>query len=214
MNSSTRKPLILLFSISLIAVTAFWAASTWAGTGARAMLPNAPGVTTVCDDPGIDEDQPHEGEIIGFGAFQETGAGKRTQIVVRLGEPYRTEKGLKTVPFEILSIGTSGFAEGLGATTFSLDPSRPVTSAIWEKEPGTEFPAVQEMRFHFFYTVEAMPGKVFRSVNPAIMRSDSVLSFPPPRGTTYNLVGPVELEDTSKPGAPAGRILHNRASVR
>jgi hypothetical protein len=214
MNDSRQKPLLVLLSASLVSVAAFWAASSHVSAGERAMLPNAPGVTTVCDDAGIDEEAPHEGDLEGFGAFQEVGGGKRTQIVVRLGAPYRTEKGLKTVPFEILSIGTSGFADGLGATSFSLDASRPVTSAIWEKEPGTEFPAIQEMRFHFLYTVEAMPGKVFRSVNPAVMRSDNVLAFPPPRGTTYQLAGPVELEDLSKPGAPAGRILRNRATVR
>jgi len=88
-----------------------------------------------------------------------------------------------------------------------------VTGAIWEKTAGTEFPAVQEMRFHFFYTVEALEGKVFRSINPARMRSDNVRAFPPPPGTIYRLLEPVQLEDINEPGVVAGEILSNQVEV-
>jgi hypothetical protein len=149
----------------------------------------------------------------GLGKFMPRGIGDAPPIVAVIGKPYISKAGLKTVPLRIIANGGHSFAEGLGETHFWLDATRPLTSAIWERSPGTEFPAIQEMRFHFFYTAEAFPGKIFRSVNPSRMRSENVRAFPPPPGTVYNLVEPVDLEDVSEPGVVVGRILSNRVVI-
>ena len=70
------------------------------------------------------------------------------------------------------------------------------------------------MRFHFFYSLEAMPGKVYRSIKPARMRSNNVRAFPPPSGTVYRLMEPVELEEVSDPGVVVGRVLANRIAIQ
>jgi hypothetical protein len=136
-----------------------------------------------------------------------------SQLVAEAGAAFLSKSGRTVVPIHIRSLGGKGFVEGVGETRYWLDATRPETSAIWEKVPGTGFPAIQEMRFHFFYTVEAFPGKVFRSLNPAIMRSDNVLAFPPPPGTYYRLAKPVDLEEISEPGVVAGQIVRNQARI-
>ncbi|HEX4964346.1 MAG TPA: hypothetical protein VF173_26240 [Thermoanaerobaculia bacterium] len=179
------------------------------------MLPQVAGVVVACgpDDTPPEHYDQHEIVIGSLGTFTEVGTGAPSQIMVEVGNQFLAKSGQKTVPLKIVSIGGTGFAEGLGATRFWLDATRPVTSAIWEKQLGTEFPAIQEMRFHFFYTMEAMPGKVFRSVNPAVMRSDDVRAFPPPPGTVYHLAKAVDLEDASEPGVVIGRIVSNRVVI-
>jgi hypothetical protein len=213
-----RKFLVLSFFLALVAAGAFfWAGSSTAAKLERATLPTVaqPTTTAFCDG---DYTDPPEGDFkevtfSGLGTYQETGIGKATQIMARVKPAFISKSGLKTVPLEIVSIGGRTFAEGIGETRFWLDATRPVPSAIWEKRPGTEFPAVQEMRFHFFYTLEALPGRVFRSINPAIMRSNNVRAFPPLSGTRYHLVQPVEIEDVSDPGVVVGKVLSNEFTV-
>ncbi len=215
MKSVSRRSLVLMFAL-VLGMGALWATASLADRPERQMLPNKSEIgTEVCGFSAA----PEEGETIksatiaGLGEFEDKSAGNATRIMAQIGERYRSNSGLATVPFKVLSIGGKGFAEGIGETNFWLDASRPVTSAIWEKRPGTEFPAVQEMRFHFFYTVEAMPGRVFRSINPARMRSNDVRAFPPPPGTVYRLLAPVQLEDINEPGVVVGQILSNQVAV-
>jgi hypothetical protein len=210
-----RRSLVFVCFLILVGAGVFSAASTRAAKPEKAMLPKVAGVMVACD-PGVTPPEhydQHQIVIDSLGTFTEVGTGAPSQIMVEVGHQFLTKSGQKTVPLKIVSIGGTGFAEGLGATRFWLDATRPVTSAIWEKQLGTEFPAIQEMRFHFFYTMEAMPGRVFRSVNPAVMRSDDVRAFPPPPGTVYNLAKAVELEDASEPGIVFGRIVSNRVVI-
>jgi hypothetical protein len=207
-----NRSLIIVLPIALIGVGAFWANSTLALNTSSSALPSKVGETFFCPEDGLPHEW-HTGGFEGLGTFQEVPAGEPSPIVAKIGQPFLSDGGLKTVPLQILSIGGHGFAEGIGHTHFWLDASRPVRSAIWEKRAGTEFPAIQEMRFHFFYTLEAMPGKIFRSINPAVMRSDNVRAFPPPPGTVYRLARVVEMEDMSDPGVVVGRILSNRVTI-
>lgn len=213
MRAVQRRPLVLGLFLTLLGAGTFWASSLMADRPVRATLPSEVGVQTACPEDGTYHPEFHEVTISGVGTFQEQSVEGPSQIMVQIDKQFRSRNGLKTVPFQIVSIAGRGFAEGIGETQFRLDASRPVTSAIWEKEAGTEFPAIQEMRFHFFYTVEAMPGKVFRSADPAVMRSEHVAAFPPPPGTTYRLVRAVELEEVGRPGVVVGRILSNQVVI-
>jgi hypothetical protein len=216
-----RKSLVLMFAL-VLGAGALWATALLADKPERLMLPVA-GQKAACEEEtlsgsGVSKDhgEPHPGHdavFTGLGTFTEEQVEETAPIMVEVGESYRSASGQKVVPFKVLSIGGRAFAEGIGETRFWLDTSRPVTSAMWEKTPGTEFPAVQEMRFHFFYTLEAMPGKVFRSINPSVMRSNNVRSFPPPPGTIYNLARTVNLEDINEPGVIVGKLLTNRVVV-
>lgn len=212
MKDFDRRTIAVASVLFAATLGALWASSTQA---AKPTLPSKAGLMAAC---GPDETPPehydqHNLTIDSLGSFTETGTGSPSQIMVETGRQFRSKGGLKTVPLRIVAIGGTGHADGLGATRFWLDATRPVTSAIWEKRAGTEFPAVQEMRFHFFFTMEAMPGKVFRSMNPAVMRGDNVAAFPPPPGTTYQLAKSVELEDISDPGVSIGRITSNRVII-
>lgn len=213
MRALQRRPLVFGLFLALLGAGTFWASSLMAARPERATLPSEAGVQTFCPEDGTNHPELHQVTITGVGTFQERSVEGPSQIIVQVDKQFRSRNGLKTVPFQIVSIAGRGFAEGIGETQFRLDASRPVTSAIWEKEPGTEFPAIQEMRFHFFYTVEAMPGKVFRSVNPAVMRSEHVAAFPPPPGTTYRLVKAIALEEVGNPGVIVGRILSNQVVI-
>lgn len=210
-----RNHTLLILSFVLVGLVASWATSAMAAKPERMMLPVS-GLKAACatgdtiEDDGGSPHPGHAGTIDGIGSYVEIPIGTPPEIMVEVGDSFLTKAGQKVVPLKVLSMGGRNFAEGVGETQFWLDPSRPVTSAIWEKTPGTEFPAIQEMRFHFFYTVEAMPGKVFRSINPSIMRSDNVTSFPPAPGTVYRLVQPVELEDVKNPGVVVGRLISNQ----
>jgi len=208
-----NRSLVPVFSLALIGAGLLWAGSSPAEKPERPTLPKS-GLQGACPIQ-LDE---AEGEdktvaLVGAGTFTEKSTGARTQIMAEVGERYISKEGLATVPLKISTIGGYGFAEGVGQTHFWLDTTRPVMSAIWEKRPGTEFPAIQEMRFHFFYTVEAMPDKIFRSVNPARMRSDDVRAFPPRPGTVYRLVEPVDLEEIHEPGIVVRQVLRNRVVI-
>ncbi|HVR95741.1 MAG TPA: hypothetical protein VMW27_03955 [Thermoanaerobaculia bacterium] len=211
MKVPSRRFLILAFAL-VLGLGALWATASRADRPERATLPvEGKIVGEECDFIGADPTKAME--FPGLGQFQPTGVAADKMVVV-VGKAFISEQGLKTVPLQVLANGGRSFAEGIGETRFWVDASRPIASAIWEKRPGTEFPAIQEMRFHFFYTLEAMPGKVFRSMNPSRMRSEDVRAFPPPSGTVYNLVEPVELEDITEPGVVVGRVLSNRVVIR
>jgi hypothetical protein len=199
MKISRRQSAVLVFCLTLLAVGVFSAT-----TGAAIKLPDRDIIVRCNADVVSDK----EVRLPPFRDVLTRPIGDPTPFVVRTGETF-ISNGYKTVRLEILSNGGHAFAEGIGATHFWFDSSRPVPSFIREKTPGTEFPAVQEMRFHFFYEAEAFPGKVFRSVNPAIMRSNHVTAFPPPPGTEYDLVQPVALEDVNNPGEVVGYIMSN-----
>jgi hypothetical protein len=207
-----RRSLILGLFLALLSAGAFWATATLDAAPGRAKLPTV-GVKAGCPEDGVYHPEMHGVILDSLGYFQEQTVEGPSQIMIETGPQFKSRNGLRTVPFQIVSIAGRGFAEGIGQTQFRLDASRPVPSAIWEKKPGTDFPAIQEMRFHFFYTVEAMPDKFFRSVNPAVMRSENVGAFPPPPGTTYRLVKAVELEDVNEPGVVVGRIVSNQVVV-
>lgn len=210
-----RRPLAFsVVVLSLVAVGAFLVTSSQAASPTRATLPQA-GVTAACgeDSPHAYGDPGHPFNLEGVGTFQEVSVGTPIRLMVEAGRSFVSKAGLKTVSLRVLTIGGQGFAEGIGETRFWLDATRPVKGAIWEKRAGTEFPAIQELRFHVFYTFEALPGKVFRTVTPVVMRSNHVRAFPPPPGTVYNMVGPVSLEDTADPGPVIGRLLANRVVV-
>ena len=61
-------------------------------------------------------------------------------------------------------------------------------------------------------TVETAPGRTFRSVNPLVVQSSRVMSFPP-RGVLYRVAEPVDFEDVELPGEVAVRILDGRVTV-
>lgn len=208
-----RRSLVLGLFLAVLGAGAFWATSSLDASPEGMMLPSK----TTEDCPTHCGDETCEGEVKlvtfdGLGTFETFSRGG-SPVVAEFGEPFLQKSGLKTVPIRIASIDGRAFAEGIGETHFWLDASRPVTSAIWEKSPGTEFPAIQEMRFHFFYTIEVMPGKVYRSVNPAVMRADNLSTFPPQPGTFYRLVKSVDLEEIHQPGVIVGRVLSNTVEI-
>ena len=201
--------------LALLGVSTFWASSLLAAAPEKPTLPAA-GTKVACDpdsEPAHASQPWHPLYVEGMGTFQEVSTGETSPIMVEVEQHFIAKSGLKTVPMRIVSFGGRAFAEGIGETRFWLDATRPVTSAIWEKRAGTEFPAIQEMRFHVFYTVEALPGKVLRSINPTVMRSNDVRGFPPPPGTVYKLVRPVELEDVNEPGVVVARLLANTVVI-
>src|SRR5215218_3213446 len=195
MRTDVRRTLGLAFVLALIAGGAFWASSSLSAAPGKAMLPTQEAIEECPHHPADCTDGCSAGKTVyldGLGTF-ETRTTSSSPLITRVGRPF-LKSGLKTVPLQLINVEGIAFAEGVGDTRFWLDGSRPVTGALWEQVSGTEFPAIQEMRFHFFYTVEALPGKVFRSMNPAIMRTENLSSFPPPAGTRYRLVSPVHLE--------------------
>lgn len=209
-----RRSLVLGLFLALLGVGAFWMTSSLAAkpqrSEGRATLPKAE-IVAECDAD-ISPDKivvvPDEG------SFQMEGIGDAPPLVAVSGKPFISREGLKTVPLRIIANGGHSFAEGIGETRFWLDATRPVQSAIWEKSPGTEFPAIQEMRFHFFFTMESKPGKLFRTMNPSIMRSDNVVSFPPPPGTVYRLMEKINIEDVNEPGVVAAQVVSNRVVIQ
>lgn len=215
MRTNARRTLGLAFGFALIAGGAFWVSSSLSAAPGQAMLPTKES-TAFC--PPVHPEDCTEGctadkevSLEGLGTFETKSTGS-SPLIARVGRPFLSN-GLKTVPLQLVSLDGTAFAEGVGETRFWLDASRPVRSAVWEQVPGTEFPAIQEMRFHFFYTVEALPGKVYRSMNPAIMRTENLHSFPPPAGTHYRLMSPVHLEEISRPGVVVGRVVDNEVVI-
>ena len=214
MRTNARRTLGLALVLALIAGGAFWVSSSLSAAPGKAMLPTKEATVVCPHHPEECEDGCSEGKKVfleGLGTF-ETRATSSSPLIARVGRPF-SKNGLKTVPLQLINLEGIAFAEGVGETRFWLDASRPMTSAVWEQVPGAEFPAIQEMRFHFFYTVEALPGKVYRSMNPAIMRTENLQSFPPPAGTHYRLVSPVHLEEIGRPGVVVGKVVDNEVVI-
>jgi hypothetical protein len=209
-----RRSLVLGLFLALLGVGAFWATATLDANPqrpeGRATLPKAEVVSECSPEHTIDKVVVIPDE----GSFKMAQLGEAPPMVAVTGKPFISRAGLKTVPLQIIAISGRSFAEGLGESHFWLDATRPMQSAIWEKTPGTEFPAVQEVRFHFFFTMESKPGKLFRTMNPAIMRSTDVASFPPPPGTVYRLMQKVNIEDVNEPGVVAAQVVSNRVVIR
>lgn len=214
MRSNAGRTLGLAFGLALIAGGAFWVSTSLSAAPGKAMLPVKESTALCLHHPEDCIDGCTEGKKVfleGLGTF-ETTATSSSPLIARVGRPF-LKNGLKTVPLQLINVEGIAFAEGVGETRFWIDGSRPVASAVWEQVPGTEFPANQEMRFHFFYTIDALPGKVYRSMNPAVMRTENLHSFPPPAGTRYRLVSPVHLEELSRPGVVVGRVMDNEVVI-
>lgn len=208
MRLSGRTALSLVLSLALAASFGVWMTSAPSADAAvaAAALPG-PG-TFKCPPVKKTAGNPkHTLQLAQLGApFESVGIGGPS-IEGTAGPSYRNSAGQKTVPITITNVSVASAVEGLGAVNYWLDTSRPGKSAIWEKTPGTEFPAVQVMSFNVFVTFEALPGQTFRTATPATLRSDDVRDFPPPSGTLYRMVSSVNLEDADHPGEVVGRIL-------
>jgi hypothetical protein len=135
-------------------------------------------------------------------------------ITVRTGAKQVTRAGFDVVPLNVTDYSTTSNIQGLGKTVIWLDKERnSEPSLLREKSREGDFPATQEMVLNVLMTTEALPGVTLRSLKPAFLRNDNVTSFPPQRGAAYTLTEPVELEDVSKPGKVAARIVSVNTSI-
>jgi hypothetical protein len=164
-----------------------------------------------------EEEEQHR--LLGYHGVQITGQGEflvasEESISAVAGEKYIDRNGLSVIPLRILGMAGRGYVEGVGESVYWLDKSRPVEgSMVRGKARGSDFPAVHEMRFHLFLTTEALPGRTFRSINPAVMVNNNSMSFPPRLGSRYVLKNVVELEDVNDPGVVVVRIVSNRNQI-
>ncbi len=119
-----------------------------------------------------------------------------------VGTDFVTQDGRRGTNLTVEDVFSTGYAEGLGSVTFSLDKSRPAgRSAIVANKAGDSFfPATQTMNFHFTVSVDST---TYRSINPASVTNSQVGQFPPASGTVYVLTNKLELEDVNKPGVVA-----------
>lgn len=152
------------------------------------------------------DDGTHKGWFQDLGSFT---LASEELISATVGEKRIDREGRTVTPIRIRGMAGRGKATGIGETVYWLDTSRPVESGVRSKLRGQEFPAVHEMGFHLFLTTEALPGKIFRSINPAVMVNDNALSFPPRPGSRYVLKNVVEFEDVDDPGFVVAKIVSN-----
>jgi hypothetical protein len=199
MKGNAWKPrkghvLMLALLIAAVAGTLLVTPDSWAQDG---------------EDECYFEDGTHKGWAEGVGTFE---LASEESLSATIGQKLIDRDGKMVRPIQIRGMAGRGRATGIGETVYWLDTSRPVESGLRSKLRGHEFPAVHEMGFHLYFTAEALPGKIFRSINPAIMVNDNATSFPPKPGTRYVLKNVVEFEDVDDPGHVAARILsnHNR----
>lgn len=205
MRLSGKSALALILSLAIAGTVGVWfAAAPQANAAAAAALPGpgpfkCPPATKVPGNP------KHSLLVFRLGTtpFDSIGIGGPS-IEGVAEKSYVNQNGQTTVPLTITSLNVTSVAEGLGAVNYWLDTSRPAPSAIWEKTPGTGFPAVQVMSFNVFVNIEGFEGTL-HTVSPATLRSNDVHGFPPPPGTAYQMVAPVNLADAS--GEVVGRIL-------
>jgi len=158
------------------------------------------------EDPCHFENGEHKGWIEGLGTFS---LASTEDIEAFVGESSTDREGKRVTPIRIRGMAGRGYATGIGETVYWLDTSRPVASGLRSKLRGQEFPAVHEMGFHLFFTTEALPGKIFRSINPAVMVNNNATSFPPKPGSRYVLKNVVDFEAVDAPGVVAARIVSN-----
>ncbi|MFN7963860.1 MAG: hypothetical protein U0002_21530 [Thermoanaerobaculia bacterium] len=201
--------LAVIIPLGAVAVLALWAAQTPASTPAIASWVTT-GTFARCN---VDFTSIHNIDFPTTGPFTTLGQTDSPELVIEVGPTSINGQGLKVADLYVRQIAGHGIAEGLGNTYFWLDTSRPVVSTLQQKTTASEFPAIEEVRFHFLFRADALPGQTFRSRNPAVMRSDNVGAFPPPPGTIFNLKNAVDLEDVANPGTTAGRVTGNRVVV-
>ncbi len=208
MRLSGRASLSLALALALATSLGIWMTAPTADAAVSAANLPVPG-SFRCPPPPYKKTS---GSVFHQVSFNDLGSSFATRSIGgpglegTAGPAFVNSAGQKTVPLQVTGFNVPSAAEGLGAVNYWLDDSRPVQGAIWEQVPGTEFPAIQDMRFNFFVSVESMPGRIFRSRHAASVRSNDVRAFPPPPGTVYNLQSPVDLEDTQNPGKVVGRI--------
>jgi hypothetical protein len=190
---------------------AFWATSSSQASIVSNTFPLPKGPIGPCGGPDVSGSK--TGTILGLN-FQTLGTSAAATMFqagnATLGTDGKWNQELITT-----SIGGHAEGDGIGGTDFALDtsPGRQVKGSMNEELAGAGFPITSTVRFHFVFTADAFPGKVFRSMTPAAMRSTHVTAMPPPSGTVYNLVAPVPLEDVSHPGVMVGQILTNHVVV-
>ncbi len=156
-------------------------------------------------------DSSAELEFAGLGRFIGQFDGS---ITVRTGAKQVNSQGLEMVPLMVTDYSTMSNISGLGKTIIRLDQGQPSEpSRLQENSQEDNFPATQEMVLNVLMTTEALPGVTLRSRKPARLRNGNVTSFPPQQGAAYVLTEPVELEDVSKPGKVAARIVSVNTSI-
>jgi hypothetical protein len=148
-------------------------------------------------------------EVIGMGRFS---GSFRGEMGIRTGSEVR-KNGLATLPLNIDKHETKGVMEGLGLVQVSHDSNRKLQdSEIREINPGTGFPATQEMYVNIHVTVGALPKVVLRNQKVGVLKCDTQHSFPP-QNAKYILQEPLDLEDIAYPGRIVARILRYTAII-
>lgn len=97
----------------------------------------------------------------------------------------------------------------LGTLTYSVDPSRPLTSEIRANQESDEFPATATLHWHA--TLVDGSGVEYRSINPVTMQA--IITFWPNNNTTYTQIGTTDFERVSEPGEVALTVSNARATV-
>ena len=149
-------------------------------------------------------------ELVGGGEYAASFSG---EMAVTVDESFE-ENGYAIVPLAIRGHRTVGHAEGLGRLTVDRDPEREAPpSRLAEIEPGTGFPATQDMHVKICVTApDVLPGVALRNVEPGILRNVGQESFPP-RNARYELQAPLDLERVDEPGMIVARILSYTANI-
>lgn len=149
-------------------------------------------------------------ELVGGAEYAASFSG---EMAVTVGEAFE-EGGRAFVPLTIRGHRTVGQAEGLGRLTVDRDPERDAPpSVLTEIEPGTGFPATQDMHVNIYVTApDTLPGVTLRNVTPGTLRNVGQDSFPP-RDARYELQAPLDLEPIDQPGTIVARILSYTANI-
>ncbi|MEM7048415.1 MAG: hypothetical protein AAF604_02100 [Acidobacteriota bacterium] len=164
--------------------------SSWASAGKQQL------VAGTIEDLSTEPFDCHEacGHLIAVADLGTFDAQMTGSLTARVGQTYN-DGGRGAVTVEILGSSMRGYVEGLGETRLWLDRDRPLDgSFLRENQPGTGFPATQEMYSHLVLQTEALPGRTFRTLNPFSVRSENLDSWPP-SGARFELMGTVEFED-------------------
>ena len=150
-------------------------------------------------------------EVVGGAQYAASFSG---EMRVTAGEAFEDEGGRAIVPLAITGHATAGQADGLGRLTVDRDEEREVgPSTLTEIEPGTGFPAVQEMHVNILVTVpDLLPGVTLRNVDTGVLRNERQAGFPP-ENATYELQRPLDLERVDQPGTIVARILNYSARI-
>ncbi len=115
-------------------------------------------------------------------------------IGAAVGDHFTTSDGREGTQLEVVELQSSGWVEGIGEATFTLDTSRGASSSIVANQADARFPATQTMRF---YTKLTLNGQSFDSSDPVEVVNTAVTSFPPPPGTIYVLTHEMKMTSDS-----------------